>query len=116
MPVVAAGMNNSDKIVFSRTLKKAAWNNTSLIKGNLEEEIKKLKQLPGKDLTILGSGSIVTQLAVAGLIDEYQFMVDPVALGEGTSLFQGMRGLLNLKLSSARTFESGAVVLSYRAE
>lgn len=80
IPEVAAGMNNADKIVFSRTLKKAAWNNTRLVKNNMEEEIRKLKQLPGNDMTVLGSGSIVTQLAEVGLIDEYQLMIDPVAL------------------------------------
>src|SRR5580698_7653703 len=63
MPVVADGMNKAEKIVFSKTLKKADWNNTKIIKGDLIEEVKKLKKLPGVGITILGSGSIVTQLA-----------------------------------------------------
>ena len=111
-PEVARGMNNSEKIVFSRTLKKADWSNTRLIKDNLIEEVKKLKR--GKNaLTILGSGSIVTQLAENGLIDEYQIMVDPVALGGGTPMFKGMKGTLDLKLKSTRAFKSGVVLLTY---
>jgi dihydrofolate reductase len=112
-PKVAEGMNTSEKIVFSKTLKKADWNNTRVVKENIVEEIKKMKQTPGKDMTILGSGSIVTQLAEQGFIDEYQIMVDPVALGDGTPLFQGMRHKLDLKLTSTREFKSGVVLLCY---
>ena len=67
-PAVAKGMNSAEKIVFSRTLKKAAWNNTKLVKANITEEVKKLKQIPGKDMTILGSGSIINQFAEHGHI------------------------------------------------
>ncbi|RPH37961.1 dihydrofolate reductase [bacterium] len=112
-PAVAEGMNKSEKIVFSRTLKKADWNNTRLIKDNVMEEVGKLKQRPGKDMTILGSGSIVTQLAEHGLIDEYQIMVDPVALGAGTPLFKGLKRNLDLRLASTRAFKSGVVLLTY---
>ena len=112
-PVVAEGMNSAKKIVFSRTLKKAEWNNTSVVKDNIGEEIKKLKKIPGKNMTLLGSGSILTQLADLGLIDEYQFMVDPVALGEGTPLFKNIRKKLDLKLTTSRTFKSGVVLLCY---
>jgi dihydrofolate reductase len=113
-PVVAAGMNRADKIVFSRTLEKAEWENTRLVKENIAEEIRKMKALPGKDMTLLGSGSIVTQFAQQGLIDEYQIMVDPVALGDGTPLLKGIRHKLDLELISARTFRSGVVLLCYR--
>jgi dihydrofolate reductase len=113
MPEIAEGMNKADKIVFSMTLQKAEWNNTRLIKDNMVEEVRKMKQLPGKDMTILGSGSIVTQLTEAGLIDEYQLMLDPIALGAGTSLFQSMRYPLSLKLTSSRIFKSGTVLLNY---
>ena len=111
-PVVAAGMNNADKIVFSRTLKKAEWNNTRLV-GDLIGEIKTLKRESGKGLTVLGSGSIVTQLAEEGLIDEYQIMVDPVALGSGALLFKGLKQPLGLKLTTTRVFKSGSVLLCY---
>jgi dihydrofolate reductase len=113
-PAVALGMNKMEKIVFSRTLKKAEWNNTTLINGNIIEEIKKLKQSHGKNMTILGSGSIVSQFAEAGLIDEFQIMVDPVILGAGTQIFKGLKQKLNLKLESSRTFKSGVVLLNYR--
>lgn len=113
-PIVAEGMNKADKIVFSRTLKKAEWNNSRLVKDNIEEEIKKMKQMPGKDMTLLGSGSIVTQFAEQGLIDEYQIMVDPVVLGEGTSIFHGITHKLDLKLTTTRTFGSGVVLLCYQ--
>ena len=112
-PIVAEGMNSAEKIVFSRTLKKAGWNNTTLIKDNIVEEIRKMKQMQGKDMTILGSGSILTQFAEAGLIDEYLFMVDPVALGEGTPIFKNIKHKLDLVLSSTRSFKSGVMLLCY---
>ncbi len=114
-PIVAEGMNKAEKIVFSRTLEKAEWNNTRLIKENIVEEIKKLKQTPGKDMTILGSGSIVTLFAEYGLIDEYEIMIDPVAIGDGTPIFKGIRNKLDLKLASTRTFKSGSVLLCYQS-
>jgi dihydrofolate reductase len=114
LPAVAEGMNKSEKIVFSRTLKEVKWNNSRLMKENITEEIMKMKQTPGKDLAVLGSGSILTQFAEKGLIDEYQFMVDPVVLGGGTTLFNGIGHKLDLKLASARTFKSGVVLLCYQ--
>jgi dihydrofolate reductase len=113
-PIVAAGMNHADKIVFSRTLKKVEWSNTRLVKDNIVEEIRKMKQQPGKDMTVLGSGSIVAQFAEQDLIDEYQIMVDPVVLGRGTSIFKGIKHKLDLKLTGTRTFKSGVVLLSYQ--
>lgn len=112
MPVVAEGMNKSEKIVFSRTLKTATWNNTRIVKDNIEAEVKRLKE-SGKSMTILGSGSILTQLANSGLIDEYQVMIDPVALGSGTPLFKGLQHQLDLQLINSRVFKSGVVLLSY---
>lgn len=114
IPVMAAGMNKADKVVFSRTLKKADWNNTRLVKDNMVEEVRKLKQTAGKGLTVLGSGSIITQLAEADLIDEYQFMVDPVALGEGTPVFKGLQRKLDLQLIMTKTFKSGVILLCYQ--
>jgi len=112
-PVVAKGMNASPKIVFSRKLKSVDWENTRLVKGDLATEVKKLKRGRGKDLTILGSGSIVSQLADAGLIDEYQILLNPVALGQGRSMFEGLSKNLILKLISSRTFKNGNVLLTY---
>ncbi len=113
-PAVAEGMNKAEKIVFSRTLKQAGWENTRIVNGDIIAAVRQLKQTPGKDMCVLGSGSIITQLANAGLIDEYQFMVDPVALGNGTPAFKGLQRNLDLKLVSSRVFKSGVVLLSYQ--
>jgi len=110
---VAEGMNNSQKIVFSKTLKKADWKNTRIIRDDMAAEVKKLKKTSDSDLTILGSGSIVTQLTEEGLIDQYHFMVDPVVLGEGTPVFEGIAEKVDLKLINSKTFKSGVVVLTY---
>lgn len=112
-PIVADGMNKSQKIVVSNTVDTAAWNNTTILKGNLAEEIKKLKRQPGNDITILGSGTIVTQLAEAGLIDVYQIMIDPVAISEGTPIFKGIGHNLSLKLTDTKIFKSSVVLLCY---
>ena len=111
---VAEGMNKADKIVFSTTLRDPAWNNTRLLRDNIAEQIKELKQTPGKDMTILGSGSIITQFTDQDLIDEYQIMVHPVALNDGTPIFNGIRQNLHLKLTSTKTFKSGVVLLCYQ--
>ena len=113
-PKTAKGMNRSQKIIFSNTIKKAEWNNTQVISGNIVEEMRRLKKSNGKDMTILGSGSIVSQFANAGLIDIYQIMIDPVAIGEGTNLFQGLKNKLNLKLTKSKIFKSGVVLLCYK--
>jgi dihydrofolate reductase len=113
-PIVAEGMNTADKIVFSRTLEKVEWSNTRMVKDNIEEEIKNMKQQPGKNMTLLGSGSILTQFAQQGLIDEYQIMVNPVVLGDGTPIFKGIQHSLNLKLTTTRTFRNGNVLLCYQ--
>ena len=115
MPEVADGMNKSEKIVFSKTLKNASWNNTRIIKNNIVEETKKLKSSSPKDMTILGSGSILTQLAEAGLVDTYMFMLDPLALGDGTPIFKGIGTKLELKLAETRSFKSGRVLLTYQS-
>jgi dihydrofolate reductase len=112
-PVVAEGMNNLPKVVFSRTLEKASWSNTRLVKGDLATAVRTLKREPGEGMAILGSGSIVSQLAQAGLIDEYQIVVKPVALGEGRALFDGIKQKLSLKLTKTRAFANGNVLLSY---
>jgi len=113
MPDVAAGMNRAGKYVFSRNLKKADWANTTVLHGDPAAEIAKLKH--AGDLTILGSGSIVKQLAAARLIDDYQLMVCPVILGSGRTLFDGIPGRPNLKLANSRAFKNGKMFLHYTA-
>lgn len=112
-PIVAKGMSRSPKIVFSRTLAKADWVNTRLVKNDMLGEVRKLKQQSGQDLTILGSGTIVAQLAQAGLIDEYQILVNPVVLGKGRTMFEGIKDRLTLKRTTTRTFGNGSVLLCY---
>jgi dihydrofolate reductase len=110
---VAERMNSLEKIVFSRTLDKVTWTNTRLMKGNLVDEMRKLKAESGEGMAILGSGSIVAQLAQAGLIDEYQMVVCPVVLGAGRTMFEGLKDRLLLKLTNSRTFGNGNAVLTY---
>jgi dihydrofolate reductase len=112
-PAVAKGMNSLPKIVFSKTLARASWSNTKVVKGNPAVEIRKLKKEPGPDMAILGSGSIVSQLAPEGLIDEYQIVVNPVVLGRGRTMFEGVSRKLTLKLAKTRTFGNGNVLLVY---
>ena len=112
-PVVAGKMNSLPKIVFSKTMSSAQWQNTRLIKDHFVEEITKLKQQPGKDLIIFGSSDLAVTFIENGLIDEYRIMINPVALGHGKTLFQGLKDKLELKLIKTKTFGSGNVLLYY---
>ncbi len=78
MPTVAEAMNKQPKLVFSRTMTEAKWNNTRLVKGDLATEVRKIKNEPGDDIVIMGSGNLISQLAQAKLIDEYQIALTPV--------------------------------------
>lgn len=115
-PLTAAGMNNAEKIVFSKTMKKPEWNNTRLINEHAVEEMAKLKLSSSKDLTILGSGSLWPEFAKAGLIDEFSFMIDPVAISHGVPIFNGIDTMMKLKLTGTRTFKSGTVLMTYSRE
>jgi dihydrofolate reductase len=113
-PVVAKRMNELQKIVFSRTMLEASWQNTTLVKGELAREMKRLKEQPGAGLVILGSASIVAQLSDARLIDEYQIAMNPIVLGGGKSMFDGIREKLPLKLTRSRSFQNGNLFLTYQ--
>jgi dihydrofolate reductase len=113
MPAVAEHMNRLSKIVFSRTLDKASWNNTRLIKGDMVAEVRKLKKESGDDMVILGSGNIISQLAQEGLIDEYQIVVTPVVIGKGRTIFDGVTRRLPLKLTKSQAFANGNVFIVY---
>lgn len=106
-------MNNSRKIVFSKSLKKADWENSIIMKDIIPEEIIKLKQGIGKDIVIFGSGSIVSQLTKFGLVDEYQFLINPVFLGNGKTIFKNEEAKSNLKLLEAKKFDNGNMMLHY---
>jgi dihydrofolate reductase len=112
-PQVAASMNAMPKVVFSRTLKQASLSNTRLLKGDLAAEVKALKNEPGPDLVLMGSASIVSQLAEAGLVDEFQVVINPVVLGGGKSMFAGVKSRLQLATVRTRAFSNGNVLLCY---
>jgi dihydrofolate reductase len=113
-PVVAEGMNRMPKVVFSRTLDSAAWSNTRVVSGDIAAEVRKMKAEPGEGMAILGSGTIVAQLASERLIDEYQVVVNPVVLGKGRTMFDGVKDKLRLTLTSSRTFLNGKVYMCYQ--
>jgi dihydrofolate reductase len=114
-PIIAERMNSLPKVVFSKTLDKASWSNTRLVKGDLATEVRKLKEEPGPNMVIMGSGSIVAQLAEAGLIDEYQIVLNPIILGHGRTLFEGVKTRLPLQVTKSRIFGNGNAVLVYGA-
>jgi dihydrofolate reductase len=116
LPEVAKGMNAMPKIVFSRTIDKVTWNNTTLLKGDLAAEVKKLKAATGPDMVILGSGQIVSQLAQQNLIDEFQLAISPIVLGKGRTLFETVTKRFNLKLTNSRTFGNGTVFVCYQPQ
>lgn len=115
---VSEMMNSLPKVVFSRTLKKVAWSkewdNITLAKGDVATEIAELKQQPGKKLSVLGSNNLCVSLLEAGLLDELMLMINPVAIGSGTPLFDGIHDKFNFKLLSVREFNSGNVLLTYK--
>ena len=108
MPVVAKGMNAAAKFVVSRTIQ-PTWSNTQLLKGDLIEAVRALKASGGPGITLLGSGSVATQLGEAGLVDEYQFVIVPVALGGGRTVFTKP---CKLRLLDQRAFRCGNLVLT----
>jgi dihydrofolate reductase len=113
-PEVAERMNSLPKVVVSRSLERAEWANTQVVKGDVAEEIGQLKQRPGKDILLLGSSDLTVSLMRLGLLDELRIMVNPIVLGDGKSVFRTAKDRIGLKLLEARTFDSGNVLLSYQ--
>lgn len=103
------------KIVFTKTLDKSPWDNTELAKGNLVDEIQKLKNQAGKDIVVYGGSSFVSALIRDGLIDEFQFYINPVALGKGVHIFDQLDNFKQLKLKKSITFDSGIIMLTYES-
>jgi dihydrofolate reductase len=112
---IAEYMNNLPKVVFSKTLQNAERKNSTVVESDAATAISRLKQLPGKDLVILGSASLASVLLQLGLIDEYRVILNPVFLGSGKPLFQDVKERLRLKLSRTKLFGSGVVVLYYQS-
>ncbi|PSL45373.1 dihydrofolate reductase [Chitinophaga niastensis] len=107
-------MNSYTKIVFSRTLETVEWKNARLIKENIREEIYTMKQQPGKDMVIYGSGSIVKTLHQLDLIDEYHLLVHPILLGKGKPLFEKAGDKVDMTFLNTKTLSSGVVILNYQ--
>jgi dihydrofolate reductase len=109
-------MNSLPKFVASTTLQEPLEWNATLIKGDVAEEVSKLKQQPGQDILICGSADLVHTLMQHDLIDEFRLMLFPVVLGSGKHLFRDGIGSTALRLAETKTFSSGVVVLSYAPE
>lgn len=113
-PIIARKMNSLPKIVFSRSLDKVCWNNTGIVKDDIVTTIKKLKEQTGKDILILGSGSIVSAFTQQGLINEYAIIINPVILGAGKPQFTGLEDKKKLDLVNIKILKSGVVILYYQ--
>jgi len=116
MHEVAVGIVNAKKVVFTKTLAKSEWENTELAKGNLADEVNKLKQQDGKDIIVYGGSSFVSALIKEGIIDEYNLFVNPVALGHGGAIFNGLDTYRQMKLTRSHTYNCGIVLLQYKPE
>jgi dihydrofolate reductase len=110
---IAELMNRVPKVVFSRILSSADWANTTLLKGDVAEEVAKLKQQPGRDIFVFGSADLSSTLTQHRLIDEYWFGVNPVVLGQGIPWFKGSTDEIKLKLLQTLPLKSGVVILRY---
>jgi dihydrofolate reductase len=112
----ASHINNTLKYVVSTTLDKVAWKNATLIKGNLAEEITRLKQQPGKNIGVAGSPTLVRSLLQSDLLDELTLMIHPVVVGSGKRLFKDGGDLKKLNLVNTETTRTGVVILTYQPD
>jgi dihydrofolate reductase len=110
---LAGYMNSQQKLVFSRSLIQAAWENTTVTAEDPVTAVPRLKAENGADLVIFGSGTIVARLATAGLIDRYLIATIPIALGAGRTMFQGMESPLRLRPTDTRLFPNGNILATY---
>ncbi len=113
-PFVKERLNELPKVVFSRTLPRASWHNSTLVREDTVAAVELLKQQAGKDLVVLGSGKLVAALARASLIDDYMLRLQPVILGAGRPLFESLPGYQRLRLVASKTFRSGVLGLHYQ--
>ncbi len=110
----SAKFNSMPKYVISKTLKKADWNNSTILRGNLVEEVKTLKQRVKGDILVSGSARLVQALIANDLVDQLDLMVYPVVLGSGKRLFDDMGDMKTLKLAGSKTVGDGVLILVYR--
>jgi len=106
-------INTTKKVVFTRTLDKSEWDNTVLAKGDLVDEITKLKKNPGKDIIAYGGATFVSALIKQGLIDEFHLFINPTAIGNGMTIFKELDSKQNLTLVKSISFDCGIVILNY---
>ena len=104
---------NARKVVFTKTIERSIWNKTELSKGDLADEINELKKQNGKDIIVYGGSSFVAALIKAGLIDEFHFFLNPIAIGSGISAFEQLENWQPLELKKTITCNSGLVILNY---
>ncbi|MEO6287603.1 MAG: dihydrofolate reductase family protein [Dyadobacter sp.] len=102
------------KVVFTKTLENAPWDNTVLAKGNLAEEIAQLKNQEGQDIITYGGATFVSNLIAEGLIDDLHLFINPTAIGEGMTIFKGLSSKQSLTLVQSKSFDCGIVVLHYQ--
>lgn len=107
-------IENVEKVVFSRTLDQVNWKNSHLVKEDLSGEIRRMKELPGQDMLILGSPRLAHELMKYNLIDEYKLTISPVIVGQGLKLFKNFEHQENLKLVRSKVLASGALSLDYK--
>jgi dihydrofolate reductase len=105
--------NNTPKVIFTKTLDKSEWDNTILAKGDLVDEITKLKQQDGKDIIAYGGATFVSALIKQGLIDEFHLFINPTAIGNGMTIFQELDRKQNLTVVKSTSFDCGIIVLNY---
>jgi dihydrofolate reductase len=106
-------MIDTPKVVFSRTLDKSHWNNTTLANGDYVEVINKLKNQPGKDIIVYGGATFVSSLIKAGLIDEYNLFINPTAIGKGLAIFNDLGSTLHFNVTNVTPFTCGVVAFRY---
>jgi len=110
---VAQRIVPAKKVVFTKTLDKSMWNNTVIAKGNLTDEVNKLKNQNGKEIIVYGGSSFVSSLIKEGLIDEFHLFVNPVALGHGGAIFDQLKNIQQMKLKNSIVYPCGIVLLHY---
>jgi dihydrofolate reductase len=102
------------KVVFSKTLEKSTWDNTTLANGNLADEIARLKKASGKDIMVFGGAAFVSSLVKEGLIDEYHFIINPTVMSQGLTIFDSLNGIQKLSPTQSKLYPGGKIVLSYK--
>lgn len=117
-PEIEGGLKytTTPKIVFTKTIEKSIWNNTEVAKGELGEEINKLKNQKGNDIIVYGGGTFVTALITAGLIDEFHLFINPTAIGNGMTIFKGIDKSKKMKLKMTKQFDCGIALTCYELD